>query len=65
MSAPPGPTDLGATVTVGWHHRNLFGGAEQLNLTGAVQIGGNSTNKPGYQFGAHSSSRASWIAPKP
>ncbi len=45
-------TDLGASVSVGWHHRNLFGGAEQLNLTGAIQLGGNATTKPGYQLGA-------------
>ena len=29
-------TDLGVNVNAGWHDRNLFGNAEQLNLTGAV-----------------------------
>jgi translocation and assembly module TamA len=45
-------TDLGLNFTTGWHHRNLFGNAEQLNLTGAMQTGGNATTKPGYLFGA-------------
>jgi translocation and assembly module TamA len=45
-------TDLGATLTTAWHHRNLFGGAEQLNLTAAVQLGGDATTKPGAQLGA-------------
>ena len=45
-------TDLGANFNVGWHDRNLFGNAEQLNLTAAVQLGGNAVQKPGYNFGA-------------
>jgi len=45
-------TDLGVNVGAGWHHRNLFGDAEQLNLTGAVQLGGTAVRKPGYVFGA-------------
>jgi translocation and assembly module TamA len=44
-------TDLGINVTAGWHHRNLFGNAEQLNLLAAVQGGGNALVKPGYQAG--------------
>ncbi|MFL5281315.1 MAG: autotransporter assembly complex protein TamA [Rhodopila sp.] len=45
-------TDLGINVSTGWHHRNLFGNAEQLNLTAAAQLGGNALVKPGYQVGA-------------
>lgn len=45
-------TDVGLSPSVGWHHRNLFGNAEQLNLTGAMQLGGNALTKPGYSFGA-------------
>ena len=45
-------TDLGANLNLGWHHRNLFGGAEQLNLTAAAQLGGDATTKPGGQIGA-------------
>jgi translocation and assembly module TamA len=45
-------TDLGFNVSAGWHHRNLFGNAEQLNLTGSVQLGGSAVTKPGYRFGA-------------
>lgn len=45
-------TDLGPSFTLGWTHRNLFGNAEQLILSAAVQPGGNATVKPGYQFGA-------------
>jgi len=44
-------TDLGINLNAAWHHRNLFGNAEQLNLTGAVQLGGNAVTKPGYQLG--------------
>jgi translocation and assembly module TamA len=43
-------TDLGANVTAGWHHRNLFGNAEQLNITGGIQLGGNDVQKPGYNL---------------
>src|SRR4051812_2070197 len=45
-------TDLGINVSTGWHHRNLFGNAEQLNLTAAAQLGGNALVRPGYQVGA-------------
>lgn len=45
-------TDLGISLTTGWHDRNLFGNAEQLNLTAAAELGGNATTKPGYQVGA-------------
>jgi translocation and assembly module TamA len=45
-------TDLGVNATVGWHHRNLFGNAEQLNLTAGIQLGGNAVTKPGYHVGA-------------
>ncbi len=44
-------TDLGVGLTASWRHRNLFGGAEQLSFTGAVQHGGNATAKPGYSAG--------------
>ncbi|MGE0420565.1 MAG: autotransporter assembly complex family protein, partial [Acetobacteraceae bacterium] len=44
-------TDLGAMFNASWRHRNLFGGAEQLNLTGSVQMGGSALTKPGYQAG--------------
>jgi translocation and assembly module TamA len=43
-------TDLGANLTAGWHHRNLFGNAEQLNITGGIQLGGNAVQKPGYNL---------------
>lgn len=45
-------TDLGVGLTAGWHHRNLFGNAEQLNLTAAFQGGGNSQLHPGYRVNA-------------
>jgi translocation and assembly module TamA len=45
-------TDLGINVSTSWHHRNLFGNAEQLNLTAAAQLGGNALVRPGYQVGA-------------
>jgi translocation and assembly module TamA len=44
-------TDLGLNLNAGWHNRNLFGNAEQLNLTGAVDLGGSAVTKPGYRFG--------------
>ena len=43
-------TDLGINVNAGWHDRNLFGNAEQLNLTAAVDLGGTAVAKPGYRF---------------
>ncbi len=45
-------TDLGVNFNVGWHHRNLFGNAEQLNLTAGMQLGGDAVQQPGYNFGA-------------
>jgi len=45
-------TDLGINLNAGWHHRNLFGNAEQLNLTGAVDLGGTAVNGLGYRFNA-------------
>jgi len=45
-------TDLGIGLTAGWHDRNLFGNAEQLNLTAAFQGGGNSQLHPGYKLNA-------------
>lgn len=45
-------TDLGVNLTTAWHDRNLFGNAEQLNLTAGIQTGGNAVTKPGYQVGA-------------
>ena len=50
-------TDLGVNVNAGWHHRNLFGNAEQLNLTGAVNLGGSAVTHPGYNSRRNSSSR--------
>ena len=51
MSALPTRPTSASTSTAGWHHRNLFGNAEQLNITGGVQLGGNAVHKPGYNFG--------------
>ncbi|HVC60532.1 MAG TPA: BamA/TamA family outer membrane protein [Acetobacteraceae bacterium] len=45
-------TDLGVNFNAGWHDRDLFGNAEQLILTAAMQLGGNAETKPGYRFGA-------------
>lgn len=46
-------TDLGGSISLSWRHRNLFGNAEQLSLTGGVmQLGGNSTTGVGYNVGA-------------
>ena len=45
-------TDLGVNFTTAWHHRNLFGNAEQLNLTASVELGGDAVTKPGYAVGA-------------
>lgn len=45
-------TDLGVNGNIGWHDRNLFGNAEQLNLTLGNQLGGNAVTKPGYNAGA-------------
>ncbi len=45
-------TDLGVNFTTVWHDRNLFGNAEQLNLTAGALLGGNAVTKPGYKAGA-------------
>ena len=45
-------TDLGVSPSIGWHHRNLFGNAEQLNLTASVTDGGTAENGLGYKVGA-------------
>ncbi len=46
-------TDLGASFSGAWQHRNLFGNAEQLNLSaGVMQLGGNSATGIGYKGGA-------------
>ncbi len=45
-------TDLGVNFLTGWHDRNLFGNAEQLNLTAGAQLGGSALTKPGYNVGA-------------
>jgi len=45
-------TDLGVKVNLGWHHRNLFGNGEQLNLTAQTNEGGSAQTMPGYLFGA-------------
>jgi translocation and assembly module TamA len=45
-------TDLGVNFNTAWHDRNLFGNAEQLNLTASYQAGGNALVRPGYQAGA-------------
>jgi translocation and assembly module TamA len=45
-------TDLGIGANIGWHDRNLFGNAEQLNLTASSNLGGNAVEKPGYMVGA-------------
>ena len=41
-------TDLGAGLTATWSDRNLFGNAEQLNLTAGFQGGGSAQKAPGY-----------------
>lgn len=45
-------TDLGIDLTTAWHDRNLFGNAEQLNITGSINLGGDAVTKPGYALGA-------------
>jgi translocation and assembly module TamA len=44
-------TDLGLNPTAAWHDRNLFGNAEQLNITAGMNLGGSAVQKPGYNFG--------------
>ncbi len=42
-------TDLGGSLGVTWTHRNLFGGAEQLNLSAAATgLGGSASKGLGY-----------------
>jgi translocation and assembly module TamA len=42
-------TDLGVRLSAGWSDRNLFGNAEQLNLTGSgTGLWGNATHDIGY-----------------
>jgi translocation and assembly module TamA len=46
-------TDLGISLSVSWTHRNLFGNAEQLILSGAgTGLWGDATNDVGYQLSA-------------
>ena len=45
-------TDLGVNFSTAWHDRNLFGNAEQLNLTAGNQLGGDAVTRPGYSVGA-------------
>ena len=44
-------SDLGGSAGATWTDRDLFGHAEQLNLTAsAINLGGNATTAPGYNF---------------
>ena len=45
-------TDLGVTPSVGWHHHNLFGNGEQLNLTASASTGGDADTGLSYKVGA-------------
>lgn len=46
-------TDLGGSLTAKWSHRNLFGNAEQLNLSAAgTGVGGTAVKGLGYDVGA-------------
>jgi translocation and assembly module TamA len=45
-------TDLGVSLSVGWSHHNLFGNAEQLNLTAAGTGLGTASAGLGYDLGA-------------
>ena len=45
-------TDLGAGLTTTWSDRNLFGNAEQLNLSAGVQGGGTVEHGPAYDVSA-------------
>lgn len=45
-------TDLGIGANATWRHRNLFGNAEQLNLSATFRFGGTATVKPSYDVGA-------------
>jgi translocation and assembly module TamA len=41
-------TDLGAGINAAWRHRNLFGNAEQLALSGSFRFGGSAMIAPSY-----------------
>jgi len=45
-------TDTGLSPSVGWHHHNLFGNGEQLNLTASASDGGDADVGLGYKVGA-------------
>jgi translocation and assembly module TamA len=45
-------TDTGVSPSVGWHHHNLFGNGEQLNLTASASNGGDADTGLGYKVGA-------------
>lgn len=46
-------TDLGISLSASWSHRNLFGNAEQLNLSAAGNgLGGSATKALGYNLTA-------------
>jgi translocation and assembly module TamA len=46
-------TDLGGSLTTTWSHRNLFGNAEQLNLSAAATgLGGSAVKGLGYDVSA-------------
>ena len=46
-------SDLGGSAGATWSDRNVFGNAEQLNLTAsAINLGGNATTGLGYDFAA-------------
>ena len=46
-------TDLGGSLSLTWSHRNLFGNAEQLNLSAAATgLGGTAVRGLGYNFSA-------------
>lgn len=45
-------TDLGISLNAAWRHRNLFGNAEQLNLSAAFRFGGSAAVDPSYDVGA-------------
>ncbi|HSM96210.1 MAG TPA: BamA/TamA family outer membrane protein, partial [Rhizomicrobium sp.] len=45
-------TDLGISLSATWSHRNLFGNAEQLNLTAAGTGLGSASNGVGYNLAA-------------
>lgn len=45
-------TDFGPGASVAWQHRNLFGNAEQLNLTAGFTGGGSAQKDPGYNVAA-------------